>query len=201
MVARRRGLAAALLAGTLAATPALAPAGTTVVGGPAPSAAQDGGDDEPREERRSRLRFRVVDLGRRSAATDDSEQTTETGDRTTITYAADVLFAFDRSDLNAEARRRIDALADELDALGPRTVTIEGHTDDEGSPAYNQRLSERRAEAVRARLAVSLDGDFRFEATGYGETRPVAPNQTDDGADDPDGRARNRRVVISYPTD
>jgi outer membrane protein OmpA-like peptidoglycan-associated protein len=48
---------------------------------------------------------------------------------------------------------------------------------------------------VRAHLAVQLDDGFRLEATGYGEARPVAPNDTEDG------QARNRRVVVSYPTD
>lgn len=157
-----------------------------------PAAAQDGGVGR---ERTAELQFRVVDLGVRSAATDDSEQTTETPDHTTITYASDVLFDFDRADLNNDARRLIEALADELDELGPRTVTIHGYTDDVGDPRYNQRLSERRAQAVRNHLAVQLDDGFRLEATGYGETRPVAPNTSDEG------RARNRRVVISYPTD
>lgn len=165
--------------------------GAAALTGPAAGAQETDGDGERTVE----LRFRIVDLGVRTAATDDSEQTTRTPDRTTISYAADVLFDFDRSDLNSEARRRIDALADELAELGPRTVTIEGHTDDQGGRGYNQRLSERRAEAVRARLAIQLDDEFRLEATGYGETRPVAPNET------PEGQARNRRVVISYPTD
>jgi OmpA-OmpF porin, OOP family len=179
---RRLALVLAALAATAAAT-VMAPAG--------PAGAQDGEDGR---ERTAELQFRVVDLGVRSAATDDSEQTTETPDHTTITYASDVLFEFDRSDLNNDARRLIDALADELTELGPRTVTIHGYTDDVGEPAYNQRLSERRAGAVRNHLAVQLDDEFRLEAAGYGETRPVAPNDSDEG------RARNRRVVISYPT-
>jgi outer membrane protein OmpA-like peptidoglycan-associated protein len=171
----------------------LAVAGVLASAGPAgPAGAQDGDDGR---ERTAELQFRVVDLGVRSAATDDSEQTTETPDHTTITYASDVLFDFDRSDLNSDARRLIDALADDLAELGPRTVTIHGYTDDVGEPGYNQRLSERRARAVRSHLAVQLADGFRLEAAGYGETRPVAPNDTDEG------RARNRRVVISYPTD
>jgi OOP family OmpA-OmpF porin len=179
----RDRLALVALAVVVAAGAAVLPAG--------PAGAQDG--DEGRE-RTAELRFRVVDLGVRSAATDDSEQTTETPDHTTITYASDVLFDFDRADLNNEARRLIDELADRLADLGPRTVTIHGHTDNVGRPGYNQRLSERRAQAVRAHLGVQLDDGFRLEARGYGETRPVSPNDTEEG------RARNRRVVISYPT-
>jgi outer membrane protein OmpA-like peptidoglycan-associated protein len=180
---RRPALVVGLAVASAAVAGILVPAG--------PAGAQDGDDGR---ERTAELQFRVVDLGVRSA-TDDSEQTTETPDHTTVTYASDVLFDFDRADLNNDARRLIGALADELTELGPRTVTIHGYTDDVGDPEYNQRLSERRAEAVRAHLAVQLDDEFRLEAAGYGETRPVAPNDTDEG------RARNRRVVISYPTD
>lgn len=143
---------------------------------------------------------RVVDLTVRTAATDDSESSVETPEQKTVTLAADVLFEFDRSDLNAEARTRVDELADELADLGARTVTIEGHSDDRGTPDYNQALSERRATAVSDRLRTSLGDEFTLEATGYGETRPVAPNQKADGSDDPEGRARNRRVVVSFPT-
>jgi OOP family OmpA-OmpF porin len=176
---------ALVLLAALAVAAAVLPAG--------PAGAQEGGGEG--RERTTELRFRVVDLGIRSAATDGSEQTTETPDHTTITYAADVLFDFDRADLNSDARRLIGALADDLNELGPRTVTIHGYTDDVGEPTYNQRLSERRAGAVRNHLAVQLDDGFRLEAEGFGETRPVAPNDTDES------RARNRRVVISYPTD
>ena len=156
----------------------LAAAGAAVLLPAGPAGAQDGDDGR---ERTADLQFRVVDLGVRSAATDDSEQTTETPDHTTVTYASDVLFDFDRADLNNDARRLIDALAGELNELGPRTVTIHGYTDDVGDPRYNQRLSERRAGAVRNHLAVQLDDGFRLEAAGFGETRPVAPNDSDEG--------------------
>jgi outer membrane protein OmpA-like peptidoglycan-associated protein len=167
----------------------------------APVSAGAAGSQEDGDARVVTWEPRVVDLSIRVAATDDTELSVETPEERTLTLASDVLFDFDRSDLNAEARRRIDALAEELGELGGRTVTIEGHTDDQGDPAYNQRLSEARAEAVRARLAVELGDGFTLEAAGYGETRPVAPNQKEDGSDDPEARARNRRVVISYPTD
>lgn len=188
--APRRALAATAAALAVALTPGVAAAGPSAPGGPAAPP-----QDEPSGRERSvELVPRVVDLGHRSAALDDSEQTTVTRRRTTVVFAADVFFDTDRADLTGDARRQIDLLADELAELGGRTVTIEGHTDDQGEPAYNQRLSERRAEAVRAHFAVQLDDTFALEASGYGETRPVAPNDTDDG------RARNRRVVISYPT-
>lgn len=153
------------------------------------------------EPRVVELRPRVVDLTHRQAAVDGSEERADTPDRTTITLSTDVLFDVDQYHLNAEARRLVDDVADELTELGGRrTVTIEGHTDDQGATDYNQRLSERRAEAVRARLSVQLEDDVTLEAAGYGESRPVAPNARADGTPDDDGRARNRRVVISFPT-
>ena len=183
-----------MAARTVAAALALALTPGAAAGAAGPAAAAPPQDEPAGEERTVDLVPRVVDLAHRSAALDDSEQTTVTRRRTTVVFASDVFFATDRSDLTGDARRRIDLIADDLIELGGRTVTIEGHTDDQGEPAYNQRLSERRAEAVRAHFAVQLDGSFALEATGYGETRPVAPNDTDEG------RARNRRVVISYPT-
>lgn len=77
-------------------------------------------------------------------------------------------------------------------------MRVDGHTDAKGDDAYNQALSERRAAAVKAWLA----GNARIPADhmgtrGYGETRPVAPNARPDGADDPAGRQRNRRVEIA----
>jgi OOP family OmpA-OmpF porin len=76
-------------------------------------------------------------------------------------------------------------------------VSIEGHTDSVGSPEYNQRLSERRAEAVRAHLvdahAIAPD---RLITRGYGETRPAGPTTDPDGSDNVERRQRNRRVEI-----
>ena len=61
-------------------------------------------------------------------------------------------------------------------------------------------LSVRRAEAVHAALADRLGSDFTFEVDGFGETQPVAPNTHDDGSDNPEGRALNRRVEITFPS-
>ena len=83
--------------------------------------------------------------------------------------------------------------------MEPDTVAVEGHTDSKGSPSFNNRLSRRRAEAVRRVLARRAGGDVRFAATGRGESQPVAANQRKDGSDDPRGRARNRRVEIRIP--
>jgi outer membrane protein OmpA-like peptidoglycan-associated protein len=149
---------------------------------------------QPSDEARAR------DLTYRWHALDDSERVEQGGDRTTVTLSEEVLFEFDRADLKPAAASRLDALAAQLEDVRPRTVTIVGHTDSRGETAYNQDLSERRAASVRAALAERLGGGIAFEATGKGETDPVAPNEKPDGSDDPDGRALNRRVEISYPS-
>jgi OOP family OmpA-OmpF porin len=74
-------------------------------------------------------------------------------------------------------------------------VTIEGHTDSIGSEGYNQRLSERRAAAVQQYLEAQGIAPERLETVGKGESEPVAPN-TQDGRDNPEGRAMNRRAEL-----
>jgi outer membrane protein OmpA-like peptidoglycan-associated protein len=119
-----------------------------------------------------------------------------------ITLPEPVLFDFDRASLRPDARTVLARLAKVIAHDPSARVRIEGHTDAVGSPAYNQALSQRRAQAVEAALA----GQFgipaaRMTAQGFGETRPVAPNRRADGSDDPAGRQRNRRVevVIALP--
>jgi outer membrane protein OmpA-like peptidoglycan-associated protein len=185
----RRLVAATGLAGAVSVIAAAAAvAGPAVLG------------QESAEPRVRDLQFRVFDLTYRAGALDNSERVEETAEQTSVVLSADVLFEFDEADLTAEAGGRLDDLADELDELGPREVAIGGHTDSRGDPAYNEDLSVRRAQAVEVALAERLDGDFTFTVEGFGETEPVASNETDAGADDPDGRALNRRVEITYPS-
>lgn len=190
-----RGAGVALAAAVAALALGAVPAGAQGEGG-GQGGGQAGGDG-----RTATWEPRVVDLSVRVEATDGSQSSEQAPQQRTVTFASDVLFDLDRSDLNAEARQRLDDLAGELEDLGPRAITIEGHTDDQGDPAYNQALSERRANAVEDRLAVALGEGFTFETVGYGETRPAVPNAKADGSADPEGRARNRRVVVSFPTD
>ncbi|MEW2352540.1 OmpA family protein [Spirillospora sp. NPDC029432] len=119
------------------------------------------------------------------------------GGRVTVRISADVLFDFNEATLTDAARRRIARLAARLrQATG--TIEVSGHSDSVGEAAYNQALSTRRAEAVKAELERLMTGSAaRVEATGHGETRPVAPN-TSGGKDDPAGRAKNRRVDITF---
>lgn len=118
---------------------------------------------------------------------------------TRFELATDVLFDFDKAELRPEASGVLRGLAAEIKAkLKQPVLRIEGHTDAKGEDAYNRRLSERRAEAVRAWLLTHAPtlGVKSIATAGAGETRPVAPNTAPDGQDDPVGRQRNRRVEI-----
>lgn len=101
----------------------------------------------------------------------------------------DVKFDFDKAQVKDDSYGDIKNLADFMNQYPQTTTVVEGHTDSVGSDAYNQGLSERRANAVRDVLVnqYGVSGD-RVNAVGYGEARPVADNGTDSG------RAINRRV-------
>jgi outer membrane protein OmpA-like peptidoglycan-associated protein len=114
----------------------------------------------------------------------------------TIELAADVLFAFDKADLSPEAGPALDKVATIVKAYPTAAVRIEGHTDSVGNDAYNQRLSERRAASVRSWL-VGHGVANPMTTDGWGKRKPVAPNTTQDGKDDPAGRQKNRRVEIT----
>ncbi len=101
-----------------------------------------------------------------------------------------VNFAFNKADLTDESRPVLDAVADGLKKHPRVKVEIQGHTDSVGKPAYNLKLSQRRAESVRAYLVSDGVSTDQLEAKGYGLTQPVADNKTDEG------RAKNRRVVM-----
>ncbi|MHC5351443.1 OmpA family protein [Metapseudomonas furukawaii] len=101
----------------------------------------------------------------------------------------DVKFDFDKARVKDESYGDIKSLADFMKQYPATRTTVEGHTDSVGTDAYNQRLSERRANAVREVLVNMYGvGPERVGAVGYGETRPVADNATEAG------RAVNRRV-------
>ena len=118
-----------------------------------------------------------------------------------VTFAADVLFDFDKSDLRAEADATLGKAATVLAAYPGAKVTISGHTDSKGDGAYNQALSERRAQSVTAWLrAHGGKAPATFVVRGAGEREPVAPNTRSDGSDDPAARQKNRRVEILVQT-
>jgi len=107
-----------------------------------------------------------------------------------VTLAADVLFDFDKSILKNEGKNKLDDLASKVKAINLEVVIAIGHTDSIGSDAYNQKLSVRRAESVKAYLVSKGVEPNRIYTEGKGEKQPVASNKTKEG------RQKNRRVEI-----
>lgn len=122
-----------------------------------------------------------------------------TGQQIKISLAADVLFDFDKADLRPEAGPALQKVAAVVKSYPKASVLIEGHTDAKGGDEYNQRLSERRAGSVRQWLTANGVA-AQMTILGWGKTRPVAPNTLPHGADNPDGRQKNRRVEIIVKT-
>jgi outer membrane protein OmpA-like peptidoglycan-associated protein len=101
-----------------------------------------------------------------------------------------VLFEFDKADLKPGAMQDLQRLVTVLKDHPERRVSIEGHTDNVGSNAYNRELSQARADSVRGFLIRNGIAPERIVAQGYGEEYPVAANDSDAG------RLQNRRVEI-----
>ncbi|WP_428151052.1 OmpA family protein [Brevundimonas sp.] len=124
----------------------------------------------------------------------------ETARTTVVELAADVLFAFDKSDLSPQAPAQLQRAADLIRQGGPGPVRVVGYTDSHGEDGYNLALSQRRAASVVAWLGTTGGIDAsRLVAEGRGEADPVAPNAGTEGNDYPEGRAMNRRVTITIP--
>lgn len=140
------------------------------------------------------LNDRVVDLTESGDGIEPVETVEETSGGSMITLDTDILFDFDSADLSDDAQKKIAELAEDIPTGA--TVTVAGHTDSRGEDDYNQDLSERRAEAV-AQVLTDADGSLTVETEGHGSKDPVA-SETTDGEDDPDGRAQNRRVEITF---
>jgi len=102
----------------------------------------------------------------------------------------DILFDFNSAALRAESQSTLRSLAGNFRQYPDEEITVEGHTDNVGSPDYNQTLSERRAGSVRDYLVDQAVPSTHIEARGYGESRPKDTNST------PEGRQLNRRVEI-----
>ena len=107
-----------------------------------------------------------------------------------VTFAADVLFDFDKAVIKPEGKSKLDDLSNKTKGVNLEVVIAIGHADSVGSDAYNQRLSVRRAESVKAYLVSRGIEANRVYTEGKGEKQPVADNKTGDG------RAKNRRVEI-----
>lgn len=125
---------------------------------------------------------------------EDVETTKASGGDTVVTLDTDILFDFDSAELSDTAKKKIKDLVEDLPA--DSEITVGGHTDSKGEDDYNKKLSEDRAKAV-AEVLTAENSDLDVKAKGFGESEPVASNEKN-GKDDPEGRAKNRRVEIRY---
>jgi outer membrane protein OmpA-like peptidoglycan-associated protein len=125
----------------------------------------------------------ISELKRRGADVRES-------DRGVVVNLPDVLFEFDKANLTRDAERTIGDIADVLQDVRARRISVEGHTDSVGTIAYNQQLSERRSRSVASALVREGISRRRVVTRGFGESDPIASNRSERG------RARNRRVEV-----
>ena len=107
-----------------------------------------------------------------------------------VTFAADAFFDVNKADLKPEGRAKLDDLVSKMAGINLEVIIAVGHTDSDGSDAFNQRLSVRRAESVKNYLATKGVERNRIYTEGKGEKQPVADNKTREG------KAKNRRVEV-----
>ncbi len=132
---------------------------------------------------------------KRALAQSEAAEVRREGNLLAITLKGDVTFATNSARVQPGLYSELDRIA-RIMVQYPRTrIRVEGYTDSIGSEAYNQKLSERRANAVKNILIQKGVAPGRITAIGYGETMPVADNST------PEGRSRNRRVEIKIDQD
>lgn len=110
-----------------------------------------------------------------------------------LSIDANVLFDVAKAELIEDAKYTLDSLATIIQQIDKATLMVEGHTDSDGGEAYNQRLSERRCSAVVDYMKIVLAdvGSYDYDITAFGETKPIAPNDTNEN------KQLNRRVEIT----
>lgn len=113
------------------------------------------------------------------------------GEGIVIEFKNEVLFGFDKYDIQPQAKENLDKLVTILNKYPDTNIEIHGHTDNKGSDKYNKSLSERRAKAVANFLKSNNIDSKRLTTKGFGEDMPVASNDTEEG------RAKNRRVEFA----
>ncbi|HEU4961340.1 MAG TPA: OmpA family protein [Sphingomonas sp.] len=128
------------------------------------------------------------ELREKTAGTD--VRVTRQGDNLVLNMPSNVTFAYDSATVQPQFQATLDQVAQVLSQYNETYIDVYGHTDSTGSEAYNQQLSERRADSVAAYLESRGVQSARIGTRGFGETQPIAPNDTDAG------RAANRRVEI-----
>ena len=113
-----------------------------------------------------------------------------------------ILFDYNKTIINEKSNSELNKGINFIKSYPGSRVEIAGHTDNIGTPQYNQALSEKRAEAVRDYLIREGGVDpAKISSIGYRDLYPVAPNKKPDGRDNPEGRAQNRRVEINILSD
>jgi outer membrane protein OmpA-like peptidoglycan-associated protein len=140
------------------------------------------------------LQFHVEDVKGAAQALAVKETQTEVK----IALAGDVLFDFDKADIRPVAEPTLQQVVGIVKQYPRAGVSIDGYTDAKGADAYNLRLSEKRAAAVKSWLVQKGGMDEkRIKTKGWGKANPVASNTNPDGSDNPEGRQKNRRVEIT----
>ncbi|CAM3883201.1 OmpA family protein [Vreelandella rituensis] len=134
--------------------------------------------DRQEEQLRENLQGSRIEIDRR-------------GDDIVLNMPSSVTFGFDSAQLTPQARDALSEVSQVVREYGDTRVNIAGHTDSTGDAAYNQRLSEQRAQAVGSYLNQTGVPSTRINTRGYGEAQPVASNETEQG------RTQNRRVEIT----
>ena len=128
------------------------------------------------------------DLRARTAGTD--VRVTREGDNLVLNIPSGITFAYDSANVQPQFQQTLNQVAETLGQYQQTYIDVYGHTDSTGSDAYNQHLSERRADSVAKYLESRGVQSARIGTRGYGESQPIASNDTDAG------RAANRRVEI-----
>jgi outer membrane protein OmpA-like peptidoglycan-associated protein len=128
------------------------------------------------------------DLRARTAGTD--VQVIRQGDDLVLNIPSGITFAYDSATVQPQFQRTLDQVADTLGQYNQTYIDVYGHTDSTGSDSYNQTLSQRRATSVADYLSSHGVQSARIGTRGYGESQPIASNDTDAG------RAANRRVEV-----
>jgi OOP family OmpA-OmpF porin len=111
---------------------------------------------------------------------------------TELNLASGATFELGGSTLSAEGKAAVVELMNQFKGEDVKSVIIEGYTDDTGAASFNQQLSEKRAEAVKAELVANGANADKITTVGYGESNPIADNSTREG------RAQNRRIEIKF---
>ncbi len=123
---------------------------------------------------------------------------TRQDERGVVIMVPDVFFEFGEHELSDAAREKLELVANVLNNTksDTRKILVEGHTDSRGTEEFNMQLSRKRAERVTSELTFSNVRPDRIVTEWVGESNPIAPNENEDGSDNPEGRELNRRVEV-----